>query len=196
MHLVGNVLYIWLPFLNTTERFHAFSMQCAVHRAAFSKNHRKDFMHLVGNVLYIELAFLNTTERFHAFSRQYAVHIVAFSKHHRKMSCIQQAICCTYSCLFYNTERFHAFSRQCAVHNIVTFSKHHRKSSCIQQAMCCTYSCLKDFMHLVGNVLYIQLPFLNTIETFHAFIRKCAVHIFTFSKNHRKISCIQQGNML
>ena len=161
MHLVGNVLYIQLPFLNTTERFHAFSRQCAVHIVAFSKHHRKisciqwaicctyclfynterfhafsrqyavhiaafstkqkDFMHLVGNVLYIiQLPFLNTTERFHAFSRQCAVHIAASSKHHRK---------------------FHAFSRQCAVHR-ATFSKHLRKISCIQQAICCTYSCL------------------------------------------------------
>ena len=134
-------------------------------------------MHLVGNVLYIQLSFLNTTERFHAFSRQCAVHIVTFSKHHRKISCIQWAICCTYSCLFYNTERFHAFSRQCAVH-IAAFSTTPQK----------------DFMHLVGNVLYIiQLPFLNTTERFHAFSRQCAVHIAAFSKHHRKISCIQQA---
>ena len=133
-------------------------------------------MHLVGNVLYIQLSFLNTTERFHAFSRQCAVHIVTFSKHHRKISCIQWAICCTYSCLFYNTERFHAFSRQYAVH-IAAFSTKQ-----------------KDFMHLVGNVLYIiQLPFLNTTERFHAFSRQCAVHIAASSKHHRKISCIQQA---
>ena len=154
-------------------------------------------MHLVGNVLYIQLPFLNTIETFHAFIRQCAVHIVTFSKNHRKISCIQQAMCYTYSSLFYNTERFHAFSRQYAVH-IAAFSTKQ-----------------KDFMHLVGNVLYIiQLPFLNTTERFHAFSRQCAVHIAasskhhrkfhafsrqcavhraTFSKHLRKISCIQQA---